>query len=116
MLGVRTRLVSGLALAVTAAVAVGVTGPALAADTSTHYRDGDYADGQAMYVLPPGENGLVNAADALQFETTGRRPPASDDQLSQYADLLYGAPTLTDDKLTDYFNDESFGVKPEDVT
>ena len=69
-----------------------------------------------MYVLPPGENGLVNAADALQFETTGKRPAASDDQLSQYSNLLYGAPTLTNANLTDYFNDESFGVKPEDVT
>jgi acyl-homoserine lactone acylase PvdQ len=116
LVGVRTRLVSGLALAVTAAVATGVTGPALAANTSTHYRHGDYADGQAMYVLPPGENGLVNATDALEFETTGARPPASDDQLHQYSDLLYGASSLTNSKLTQYFNDESFGVKPEDVT
>ena len=68
-----------------------------------------------MYVLPPGENGLVNATDALHCEATGKRPAASDDQLSQYADLPYGAPTLTNDKLTDYVNDESFGVNPEDV-
>src|SRR3954451_23463825 len=69
-----------------------------------------------MYILPPGENGLVNASDALQFETTGQRPAASDDQLMQYSDLIYGAPTLTNDKLPDYFNDESFGVRPSEVT
>ena len=97
-------------------VAVGAGGTARAASSPNRYRADDYADGQAMYVLPPGENGLVNATDALQFETTGKRPAASDDQLSQYSNLLYGAPTLTNANLTDYFNDESFGVKPEDVT
>ena len=113
--GGRTGLVAILSAVALAAVAVGAGGSARAADSPNTYRQDDFADGQAMYVLPPGENGLVNATDALQFETTGKRPAASDDQLSQYADLLYGAPTLTDDKLTDYFNDESFGVKPEDV-
>src|ERR1700710_3054676 len=89
-----------------AAVAAGSAGAAGAASAGSHYREGDYAEGQAMYVLPPGENGLVNATDALQFEATGKRPANSDDQLSQYTNLLYGAPTLTDDKLTNYFNDE----------
>ncbi len=99
-----------------AAVAAGSAGAAGAASTGSHYREGDYADGQAMYVLPPGENGLVNATDALQFEATGKRPAASSDQLPQYANLLYGAPTLTNAGLTQYFNDESFGVKTADVT
>ena len=27
-----------------------------------------------MSILPPGENGLVNATDALAFETTQQRP------------------------------------------
>ena len=69
-----------------------------AADPPNIYQQDDYADGQAMYVLPPGENGLVNPTQALEFEATGKRPAASDDQLSQYADLLYGASTLTDDR------------------
>ena len=86
--------------------------PVRRAAAPASYRQDDYADGQAMYVLPPGENGLVNVADALKFEATGARPANSDDQLSQYADLLYGAKNLTNAKLTDYFNDESFGVKP----
>ncbi|HEY3528075.1 MAG TPA: penicillin acylase family protein [Nocardioides sp.] len=93
-----------------------VVGPADAASGGPEYRRHDYADGQARYVLPPGENGLVNATDALAFETTQRRPPNSQDQLGQYADLLYGYPRLTNAKLGTYFNDESFGVRPQDVT
>ncbi len=114
--GGRTGLVAILGAVTLSVVAVGAGGTARAASSPNRYRADDYADGQAMYVLPPGENGLVNATDALQFETTGKRPAASDDQLSQYSNLLYGAPTLTNANLTDYFNDESFGVKPEDVT
>jgi acyl-homoserine lactone acylase PvdQ len=114
--GGRTGLVAVLTATALSVVAVGSGGSARAAGSPNRYRADDYADGQAMYVLPPGENGLVNATDALQFETTGKRPAASDDQLSQYANLLYGAPTLTNAKLTDYFNDESFGVKPADIT
>src|SRR3978361_2191483 len=101
----RAALVGVVSAMAMVGAAVGAGLPAAAEGGSSHYRQDDYADGQAMYVLPPGENGLVNAADALQFETTGKRPAASDDQLSQYANLLYGAPTLPNDKLTDYFND-----------
>src|SRR6195952_1135358 len=114
--GGRTGLVAILSAVALSVVAVGAGGSARAGSSPNRYRADAYADGQRSALLPPGENGLVNATDALQFEATGKRPAASDDQLSQYADLLYGAPTLTNDKLTDYFNDESFGVKPEDVT
>ncbi len=116
----RVRRINGLVAVLSAvalaAVAVGTGTPAVAQAGPGHYREGDYADGQAMYVLPPGENGLVNADDALKFETTKQRPAASDDQLSQYANLLYGTKSLTNAKLSRYFNDESFGVKPADVT
>jgi acyl-homoserine lactone acylase PvdQ len=80
------------------------------------YRVRDYADGQAMSILPPGENGLVNATDLLKFETTQQRPPHSDDQLGKYAGLLYGYHHLTDAHLGDYYDDESFGVQPGDIT
>jgi acyl-homoserine lactone acylase PvdQ len=80
------------------------------------YRANDYADGRAMSILPPGENGLVNATDAAAFELTGKRPANSDDQLGKYANLLYGYSSLTDSKLGQYFNDESFGVRAADVT
>jgi acyl-homoserine lactone acylase PvdQ len=80
------------------------------------YQANDYADGRAHSVNPPGENGLVNATDLAAFQLSGRRPPASDDQLGPYAGLLYGYPTLTDATLGTYYNDESFGVRSGDVT
>ncbi|MGN6781631.1 MAG: penicillin acylase family protein [Marmoricola sp.] len=87
-----------------------------AAEPDPGYRVHDYADGQAMSILPPGENGLVNATDLLAFETTKQRPANSQDQLSKYADLLYGYHHLTDATLSRYYDDESFGVRPADVT
>ncbi|MDQ2796603.1 MAG: penicillin acylase family protein, partial [Actinomycetota bacterium] len=69
-----------------------------------------------MSILPPGENGLVNSVDALKFETVKSRPAGSDDQLGKYANLLYGYPKLTDSTLPNYYLDESFGVRPSDIT
>ena len=110
-------LVLTLSAAATAlAMLAPVVGAADAAAGGPTYRQHDYADGQARYVLPPGENGLVNATDALAFETTQQRPADSQDQLGQYAGLLYGYPSLTNATLGRYFNDESFGVRPQDVT
>jgi acyl-homoserine lactone acylase PvdQ len=96
----------------------GLATPVVAAGASDSpgYRQHDYADGRATSILPPGENGLVNAADAARFETTGARPANSDDQLGKYAGLLYGASSLTDAGLGRYFDDESFGVPAGQVT
>ena len=99
-----------------AGVVVAATAPGAAASVPSHaYQANDYADGQAMSILPPGENGLVNALDAVQFELLGKRPPYSQDQLGKYANLLYGYPSLTDATLGDYYDDESFGVRPTDI-
>ncbi|MEO8749398.1 MAG: penicillin acylase family protein [Allobranchiibius sp.] len=98
-----------------ATVAVAPTGAAPTGAPSSAYRANDYADGQAMSILPPGENGLVNAVDAVKFETTKQRPANSQDQLGKYQDLLYGYGSLTDSTLGKYYNDESFGVRPGDV-
>jgi acyl-homoserine lactone acylase PvdQ len=122
---VRTRkvglVVSGVGALVLGAAAAAV--PTTAAPSSapssapSHaYRADDYADGRAMSILPPGENGLVTTSDALKFESTQQRPPNSQDQLGKYADLLYGYPSLTDSTLHNYYVDESFGVRPADVT
>ncbi|HEV3353385.1 MAG TPA: hypothetical protein VG076_10695, partial [Acidimicrobiales bacterium] len=73
------------------------------------YQADDYAQGQALSILPAGENGLVNAPQALAFELRGTRPPNSDDQLAKYANLLYAPPNLDDSQLSAYYNDESFG-------
>jgi acyl-homoserine lactone acylase PvdQ len=103
-------------IAVSATVAAALL-PALSAPSasaaggpSTAYRANDYADGQAMSILPAGENGLANAADLAKFELTGQRPPASNDQLAPYANLLYASSSVTDATLSNYYNDESFGV------
>jgi acyl-homoserine lactone acylase PvdQ len=122
-----------IALAVAALTTVGLTsvvdattGPASAtparaasahaAPPSHAYRANDYADGRAMSILPPGENGLVNTTDLAQFELNGTRPPNSQDQLGKYDNLLYGHNGLADSGLSKYYNDESFGVRPADIT
>jgi hypothetical protein len=110
----RTTVV-GAIVAVAVLVAGLLASGAGATTLPSGYQLNDYADGQAMSILPPGENGLVNPTDALLFETTGQRPAHSQDQLGKYANLLYGYPSLTDSTLGNYFNDESFGVKPADV-
>ena len=73
--------------------AIGAGTPAVADTAGSHYRQDDYADGQAMYVLPPGENGLVNAdrrAPVRDDRQAARRPATTSSR--QYANLLYGAP------------------------
>ena len=85
-----------------------VNGPAPGA-----YRENDF--GGFLNVLPPGENGLANALDLAQFETSGTRPRHNDDQLPLYRDLLTGYRTLDSASLGRYFKDASFGVQPADV-
>src|SRR6185437_2915112 len=74
------------------------------------YRAHDYAGGQAMDILPAGENGLVNLAQLKKFERTGQRPANSQDELAPYANLVFGARSLTDATLSRYYLDESFGI------
>jgi acyl-homoserine lactone acylase PvdQ len=96
--------------------------PALGAVAGTGYsppptfRAGDFAHGQAGYILPAGENGLVNLAQFQRFERTGQRPPHSQDQLAPYENLLFGYPSLTDATLGKYYLDESFGVRKGQIT
>lgn len=101
------------------ALAAALAQPALAnaqwAPPPPTYRAGDYAGGQALSILPAGENGLVNALQLAQFEQSGMRPPASSDQLGSYAALPF-AQDLTDASLGSYFNDESFGVPGGQIT
>jgi acyl-homoserine lactone acylase PvdQ len=102
-------------LSVTATPALGTTRSAGFSLRPT-YRADDYAGGQAMYILPAGENGLVNEAQFDQFERTGKRPPYSQDQLAPYANLEFGYRSLTDSTLGNYYLDESFGVRPGQIT
>jgi acyl-homoserine lactone acylase PvdQ len=115
----RTRRMTGV-LAMGAAALLAASATAAAAGPGSvpppTFRANDYADGNVLAVNPPGENGLVNHAQLVQFEATGSRPANSTDQRSQYADLLYGYPTLTDQTLPRYYNDESFGVPAGEIT
>jgi len=101
----------GRAIAVTTAgaPAVGATGPGGFSLRPT-YQANDYAHGQAMFILPAGENGLVNAAQLARFEKNGTRPPHSQDQLAPYENLEFGYRSLTDSTLHNYYLGESFGV------
>jgi acyl-homoserine lactone acylase PvdQ len=100
-------LAASATLALTAAIG-GSTGTAAVAAIPTvpshAYGAGDYAHGQAVSVLPPGENGSFTLAG-------GEHPANSQDQLAKYNALLYGYGSLTDSKLSKYYDDESFGVK-----
>jgi acyl-homoserine lactone acylase PvdQ len=112
----RWTIAIGVAIAITAAgaPALGATGPGGFSLRPT-YQANDYARGQAMNILPAGENGLVNAAQLAKFEKTGQRPPHSQDQLAPYENLEFGYRSLTDSTLHNYYLDESFGVKPGQI-
>jgi acyl-homoserine lactone acylase PvdQ len=105
------------------AVAAASTAPASSATSaakvklpSTAYRAGDYAHGQAMSILPPGENGNVTTAQLISYEANHNdRPPNSQSQLGKYENLLYNYKHLKDKNLGKYYDDESFGVPKKDI-
>jgi acyl-homoserine lactone acylase PvdQ len=101
---------ASLALTAATAPALGATGTG-GFSLSPTFGANDYADGQAMYILPAGENGLVNQKQFLRFIKNGTRPPHSQDQLAPYENLEFGYPSLTDSALSNYYLSESFGVK-----
>jgi hypothetical protein len=65
-------------------------------------------------ILPPGENGLDDLAQAAQFKANGTYPPHSNDQLGMYSNLTTAAP-ITEAQIPDYFKDATFGVPAGDV-
>ena len=66
-------------------------------------------------VLPPGENGTANFNQILAFRGPGLLPPHFADQQPLYENLLYGAPTLSEDQIPNYFKDATFGVPAGEV-
>ncbi|MFF9478953.1 penicillin acylase family protein [Streptomyces sp. NPDC014733] len=77
--------------------------------------DSDYCQGQCADILPPGATGNATLADILASKVFGTHPKHSDDQLAPYGALASGYRSLTDDTLTDFFNDSSFGVPKDQV-
>src|SRR5207302_7120820 len=65
--------------------------------------------------LPPGENGLDNAAQLAEFQLTGSYPPHFKDQLPLYAGLIRASPTLTREQIPNYFKDATFGAKQGEI-
>ena len=89
-----------------------VSALAAACQTVTGPAGGPYADcggGQVYNILPPGENGLVNAATAA----TRQPPPHGDDQRSMYADLVRVAPHLQPADLGRYFKQAGLSVSAQ---
>jgi len=103
-----------IALTTASPSALGATGPGGFSLQPT-YRADDFAGGQANYILPAGENGLVNLAQLKRFFLHRVRPKFSQDQLAPYENLEFGYPSLTDSTLSNFYLDESFGVKPGQV-
>ncbi len=75
----------------------------------------DYCAGQCADILPPGANGSATLAEILANQALGTQPAHSDDELGPYDALSSGYPTLTDDTLTHFYNDASFGVPSNEV-
>ncbi|WP_079123517.1 penicillin acylase family protein [Streptomyces abyssalis] len=77
--------------------------------------DADPCRGQCRDILPAGQNGHASLAEILLHKAVGIRPKHSADQLGPYDKLLHEYSGLSDDKLSDYFNDASFGVPEDEV-
>ncbi|MFI8932853.1 penicillin acylase family protein [Streptomyces sp. NPDC053474] len=75
----------------------------------------DFCENRCADILPPGANGNATLAEILSHRVLGTRPAHADDQLGPYDALATGYPSLTDDKLGEFFDDASFGVEPDQV-
>ncbi|MFD9235179.1 penicillin acylase family protein [[Kitasatospora] papulosa] len=75
----------------------------------------DHCRSQCADILPPGENGNATLVEILGNKAFGTHPAHSDDQIDRYDALVAGHTGLTDQKLTDFFNDASFGVAADQV-
>jgi acyl-homoserine lactone acylase PvdQ len=94
------------------ATSLGSTTVALAASPQP-YGTNDF--GGFRNILPPGENGLVNANDATQFEANGTLPPHSNDQTAMYENLVYATPGLTAAQLPNYYKDATYGAQAANI-
>ncbi|KJK49485.1 penicillin acylase [Lentzea aerocolonigenes] len=75
----------------------------------------DYCLGQCGDIVPPGNNGNATLAEILTHKAFKTMPAHSNDQLGKYDALVNGYSSLTNDQLTNFFNDSSFGVPADQV-
>ncbi|MEU0134472.1 penicillin acylase family protein [Streptomyces sp. NPDC006296] len=75
----------------------------------------DHCRDRCADILPPGENGNATLVEILGNKAFGTHPAHSDDQLDRYNGLVAGHTALTDRKLTEFFNDASFGVAADQI-
>jgi acyl-homoserine lactone acylase PvdQ len=106
----RTRTLAVLT-AVCSSLAAACAAPASAAVQPYGTNDA----GGFRNVLPPGENGIGTFPQYQAFNSTGAYPPHWTDQQSLYQNLLYAAPSLTDDQIPNFYKDATFGVQAGDV-
>ena len=66
-------------------------------------------------VLPPGSDGVNNAAELVQFTLTGDLPEHFGDQQPLYDGLIRGSLGLTNSELPSFFKDATFGVRDGQV-
>ncbi|WP_374119113.1 penicillin acylase family protein [Streptomyces odontomachi] len=105
-------LTVGLVAPLGQAAAANPAGSAAQAGTAA---EGDYCAGQCADILPPGNNGSATFAEILANQALGTQPAHADDQLGRYDALSSGYPSLTNDTLTHFYNDSSFGVPSDQV-
>lgn len=104
---VRPRLVGVVAAAVAlVATACVIPDP----DVVGEYGDGD-ASQTAYNILAPGQGRRATFNEVL----AGIVPPHNDDWREAYDALVQGAPGLTAAGLQDFFKENSFGVRPDDI-
>ncbi|MDQ0797266.1 penicillin acylase family protein [Streptomyces sp. B1I3] len=114
----RTRTLSAAAVAAVLALGTSLlaaTAPRAEAAQPDPVAATDFCQGRCADILPPGENGNATLAEILGNKAFGTHPAHSDDQLDRYNGLVAGHTTLTDQKLTDFFGDASFGVAADQV-
>ncbi|MEU3216201.1 penicillin acylase family protein [Streptomyces sp. NPDC006971] len=113
------RTIMSTAAATAAVLALGVTLLAAAPQSGAAAAEPapvtDYCQGQCDDILPPGQNGNATLVEILGNKAFGTHPAHSDDQIDRYDGLVAGHTALTDQKLTDFFNDASFGVPKDRV-
>jgi acyl-homoserine lactone acylase PvdQ len=103
------RRIGRVAVIVTAFACV--FAPAAAAQVQP-YGTNDF--GGFRNILPPGQNGLDNAAQAAAFKAAGTYPPHANDQLGMYSGLTTAVP-ITEAQIPQFYKDATFGVAVGDV-